>query len=264
MADNAWPQWRVPLHPEDAATYRQQYGDMQAQSERLRELAFQSEMRRLETIAAAKRHAESQMRRAGAPVDQEAALQFGAKAANAIGATGEPLGLLAARGLADVQEWAYSQPESRNVFAQVAYAPASAGLQMAKAFSSPEAGGPNTPGEFASQMAWALPSALAPEMGYPIAPAEEELSRYIGDNPVTAGVVLPKINDYGFVDPLKRGAASALDRAGKLAGPLLDAVDTARFGRGVPTFLEDQYGNVIRRLRNSQDVAPPRLEYQPR
>jgi hypothetical protein len=46
------------------------------------------------------------------------------------------------------------------------------------------------------------------------------------------------------------GKASAAMRAGKAAG-LARGLDAMRYGSGVPAHLVDQYGDVIRRLRNA-------------
>ena len=58
-----------------------------------------------------------------------------------------------------------------------------------------------------------------------------------------------------------RGGASRVARGVQRAA---NAVDTMRYGRGVPAFLEDANGTVIRRLRNAEVLPRPRplgLEY---
>lgn len=219
---------RVPLHPEDAKYWRGLADD----SDRNVSQLFDAEMARLKLIAAAKNSVES---RTG-PVDQEQSLRYGMQYADANGVNGSTP---QAANLQKSIGYMYSEPDSRNVYMQAALAPEQAFMHAAEALS-----GDKSLAERGSRLAMAIPGALFPEVGYPIQPAYDRMYESVG--PIGGALI-----DFALMP----GPGEALDvgRAAARAGGA--AVDLARFGRGVPTHLTDQYGNTIRQLRNSPRVG---------
>ncbi len=225
------PDWftsRVPLNPEDAARYRQDYENAQDSAAGLESSMRAQDLRRLALIAQGKRYAERQMRRDG-PVDQERSMQFGAKLADEYGATGRSTGMQALKGLADFSEWAASEPESRNVYHQALIIPEQAIMHASEALS-----GEKPLYERAKRLAMAVPASVVPSVGYPV---QQAYDRMYDTNPVMALAV-----DF---------AMPGLD-----AVPSVKVMDRMFYGPGAPTQLVDEAGEAIRRLRNS-----PRVEY---
>lgn len=222
---------RVPLHPEDAKYWRDLADDSDLNASRL----FDSEMARLKLIAAAKNSVESST----GPVDQEQSLRYGMRYADANGVEG------ATPQAANLQKsigYMYSEPDSRNVYMQAVLAPEQAFMHAAEALS-----GDKPLAERGSRLAWAIPSAFFPEVGYPLQPAYDHMYESVG--PIGGALI-----DFALMP----GPGEALDVGRAAARAVGGASDLARFGRGVPTHLTDQYGNAIRQLRNSPRV---KVEY---
>jgi hypothetical protein len=225
------PDWfssRVPLNPEDAARYREDYEDSVDRASELESIMRAQDLQRLAMIAEGKKYAERGMRRLG-PVDQERSMQFGARAADEYGATGRSPGMEVLKGLADFSAFAQSEPESRNVYHQALIIPEQAIMHASEALS-----GEKPLYERAQRLAMALPAAVVPSIGYPV---QQAYDRMYDTNPVMATAV-----DYAL--------------------PGLEVIPSARgverlfYGSGAPSHLVDEAGELIRRLRNS-----PRVEY---
>ena len=222
------PDWfssRVPLNAEDARANRERYEDAVQMGLDSESLMRAQDLRRLKLIAEGKRYAERDMRRAG-PVDQEAAMRFGASVADHYGATGRSALPLAVKNLADLSAYGESQPESRNVFHQAAIIPEQAIMHASEALS-----GDKSLSDRAARLLMAVPAAAMPDLGYPI---NQAYDRMYASNPIAALAV-----DY-MMPGLEVAAA-----------PASRAMSRARYGAGVPTHLIDDAGEVIRRLRNS-------------
>lgn len=220
MAD--WFKSRAPLAKEDADYYRQ----IADETARAAGVPFQSEMARLGVVAAGKRVAE----RGGGPIDQERSLRSGMELADKLGATGGTPEM--ANGLRFLAHM-YSEPDSRNVYAQATLAPEQALMHGIEALS-----GEKPLGERARRLALAIPSAFFPEVGYPIQPAYDRMYKRLG--PV-AGTAVDMFLMPNWPTP-------PTQQMGRAAGA---AVDSLRYGRGAPTYLIDEAGDTIRRLKSA-------------
>jgi hypothetical protein len=244
-------EWRVPLHPEDAEHHRKMRDQARYMAEDLESAMRRQDTDRLAVIAAAKYDAERAMRRGmypgqqGREVDQEAAARYGIRLADRYGVDGRSPRLQALAGLSNATEWAESEPDSRNVFMQAMLIPENAILNTAEALSYGPDNQPRDSADMMSRLAWAIPSSVYPDLGYPIQPARDRMYKDLG--PV-AGTVADFTMPGLEVLPQARNALNAV-----------------RYGRGVQTELIDGAGEAIRRLRNSPRVRPeyPRLQYAP-
>lgn len=179
--------FRVPVHPEDAAVYRQIHEQnlrkleeaKQRQAERQK---FYSEPERLGRIAAFKRHAD-RMQGSG-PVDQEANIRWANKMNS--GMEGSPLRSLAEAvdvPLQQLNAWSSSEPDTRNVFVQALMAPEHMVMHTAGALRTP--GGMSQ--ESLSRLAAAPVASFFPDAGYPLEPEREAM--YSRLDPVTGFLV---------------------------------------------------------------------------
>lgn len=86
------------------------------------------------------------------------------------------------------------------------------------------------------------------------------VNRFIAENAMDptnwVGVGALKGGTGAFV----KAADNAMANAG---GRMATAIDTMRYGKGVRADLVDEYGDMIRRLRNAPSKEPLRLEYAP-
>lgn len=214
-----WFKSRAPLAKDDAEDYRR----IADETARAAEMPFNNEMVRLRVVAAGKRMAE----RGGGPVDQEQSLRSGMKLADDIGATGGTPEM--ANGLKFLAHM-YSEPDSRNVYAQAALAPEHMLMHGIEALS-----GEKPLGERAQRLALAIPASFFPEIGYPLKPSYDRMYDRLG--PVGGAVV------DTFIMP--NWPTGHVSRAASAAG------NAVRYGRGAPTYLIDEAGDTIRRLRGS-------------
>lgn len=228
------PDWfssRVPLNSEDARVNKERYEDAVQAGLDAESLMRAQDLRRLKLIAEGKRYAERDMRRAG-PVDQEVAMRFGANIADHYGATGRSALPMAVKGLSELSAYGESQPESRNVFHQAMIIPEQAIMHASEALS-----GDKSLSDRAARLLMAAPAAAMPDLGYPV---NQAYDRMYATNPIGAIAV----------DLMTPGLENAYQPTKKLMGAI-------RHGDGSPTYLVDQAGEVIRRLRNSPPA--PRL-----
>lgn len=188
--------FRVPLHPEDADYFRREYDTADKNLENAERTRRRLESMRLGEVAAHKRAYELAIGRG--PVDQEQSLRYG------IGRTKDYAGHQNAAdlgaGLARLDRWAKSKPESRNVFMQAMLAPEHAIMHTAGAFT-------DDPGELPKRLAMAPVAAFFPDMGYPVQKTYDRMYDEIG--PVAGAVV-----DYAVMPGLGEtgDAASSIRR----------------------------------------------------
>lgn len=244
-------EWRVPLHSEDAAYHRRMRDEAGYMAEDLESAMRRQDTDRLAVIAAAKYDAERAMRRGmypgqqGREVDQDAAARYGIRLADRYGVGSRSPRLQALAGLSNATAWVESEPDSRSVFMQTMLIPESAVLGTAEALSHGPDGKPRDSADMMSRLAWAIPSAVYPDLGYPIQPARDRMYKDLG--------------------PIAGTAADLLMPGPEVLLPARNALNAVRYGRGVQTELIDGAGEVIRRLRNSPRVqhSQPRLQYAP-
>ena len=182
--------FRVPLHPEDADYFRKQYDTADENLENAERTRRRLESMRLGEVAAHKRAYELAIGRG--PVDQEQSLRYG------IGRTKDYAGYQNAAdlgaGLARLDRWAKSKPESRNVFMQAMLAPEQAIMHTAGAFTEGQ-----SDGERLNRLAMAPVAAFFPDMGYPVQKTYDRMYDEVG--PVAGAVVdmavMPGLGEAG-------------------------------------------------------------------
>lgn len=89
-----------------------------------------------------------------------------------------------------------------------------------------------------------------------LAPANRLIAEVAMDPTSWVGVGALKGGTGAMVKAADSAAANAMSR-------MSNAVDTMRYGKGVRADLVDEYGDMIRRLRNAPRQEPLRLEYAP-
>jgi len=220
---------RVPLHPEDAAKFRQQHNEALAADDRRRSDAFAAHNLRLAFIAERKKRYDRMQRQQG-EVDQQlsynmAVEDFGMPAPSKPGTS--------------LSAWATSTPESRNLALHILSVPENFVYQAEEALS-----GQKPPGEIAQRLAAAVPGSFYPPAGYPVEPGRERMYEELG--PV-AGLATEMAMPGLDAAALGRLGSSVARRAQNLYG----AADAA-WRTPVRAELIDEAGDAIRRLRNAQ------------
>jgi hypothetical protein len=256
-----YPSFRVPLHPDDADYNQGVYDRARWEAEDLESAMRRQDLHRLAAIAEGKRAYDRHVRgrgpgearvpyggleaggtaydgRAGEREnDQERGFQHGTRVANRRGATGRTAGYQAAANVARLVEWASSEPRTRNAYLHAMLIPENTIYGAMEALATPETW-ERPREEVLGRLAMALPGAIWPEVGYPIQPARDRMYEELG--PI-----------FGTAADFAMPGLEIIPKAS----------NAARFGSGAPTFLEDKFGNAIRRLRNSPEAPRLRLQY---
>lgn len=207
---------RVPLHPGDAAKFRQQHNDALTADDQRRSEMFAAEMLRLDALA--KRKNEYDRMQPG-PLDQQLSYDMAS----------EDIGVPASRKPEpSFDTWATSDPESRNIPLHILSIPENFVYQATEALSE------NKP-DIASRLLASVPGAFYPPSGYPVEPGRDRMYEELG--PVTGLAIEMAMPGVADVSKPLRGAYRAADRA---------------FRFPIRTELVDEAGDVIRRLRNAQ------------
>ena len=207
---------RVPLHPEDAAKFRQQHNDALTADDQRRSEMFAAEMLRMDFLAKRKNEYDRIQR---GPRDQQ--LSYGMAS--------EDIGVPAHRKpRPSFGTWATSDPDSRNIPLHILSIPENFVYQTAEALSE------NKP-DIASRLLVSVPGAFYPPAGYPVEPGRDRMYEELG--PV-AGLA---------AEMAMPGGADAL----RLLRGVYRAADSG-FRLPIRAELVDEAGDVIRRLRNAQ------------
>lgn len=207
---------RVPLHPDDAAQFR----ETEQKSLQMQGNAFRSEMDRLAAVAYLKREDERRQSQADGPVDQEQSARRATKGAGQYGFHG---GSPSGEQMEQWAAWTVSEPDTRNLLLHAMLVPENAIMGTLGAFTER--------GQTKDRLAKAIPGAFYPPAGYPVEPERERMYESLG--PI-GGLAA----DYLMPGPVEAGQGMG------------QAASRLRYGGGAPVHLIDQFGNEIRRLRN--------------
>jgi hypothetical protein len=220
MADPKLLAGRVPLHPEDAAQFR----ETETKALQTQGSAFRRQMDRLSQMAENKRAVERYMGAVDGPVDQERSLRIAANVADREGFRGDtPVGAQRE----NMAAWMASEPDSRNYLLHSLLVPENAIMGAMGAFTDRA----QEQGNLIDRLGKAVPGAFYPPAGYAIEPERDEMYRSLGTIGGTA-------MDYLMPGP------------GEAVGGMKSVGARLRYGGGAPVHLIDQFGNEVRRLRN--------------